>query len=79
MFLCDNTQPYIQYMQQLDKLQICDWSDLHILYINPNIVPSDFNLFWPLKEAVVGKKFSTDEETKEDVHSWLQDSQNNLF
>jgi histone-lysine N-methyltransferase SETMAR len=39
---------------------------------SPDLAPSDYHVFGPLKEALDGKKFSTDDETKEAVHRWLR-------
>jgi histone-lysine N-methyltransferase SETMAR len=38
---------------------------------SPDLAPSDYHVFGPLKEALSGKKFSTDDEIKEVVHRWL--------
>jgi hypothetical protein len=37
-----------------------------------DLVPSDFLLFGPLKEALVVKRFGCDEVLKNVVHRWLQ-------
>jgi len=42
----------------------------HPLY-SPDLVPSDYHLFGPLKEALRGRRFTTDQELKEAVHAWL--------
>jgi histone-lysine N-methyltransferase SETMAR len=57
--------------------------DLHLECIphpaySPDLTPSDYHVFGPLKEALSGKKFSTDDEIKEAVHRWLQ-SQRSFF
>jgi histone-lysine N-methyltransferase SETMAR len=48
---------------------------------SPDLAPSDYHVFGPLKEAVGGKKFSTDDEIKEAMHRWLrsQSSQRSFF
>jgi histone-lysine N-methyltransferase SETMAR len=43
-----------------------------------DLAPSDYHVFGPLKEALGGKKFSTDDEIKEVVHRWLR-SQRSFF
>jgi hypothetical protein len=40
---------------------------------------SDYHVFGPLKEAVGGKKFSTDDETKEAMHRWLRSQSEEFF
>jgi len=34
-------------------------------------VPSDFHLFWPLKDALCGRHFRSDEDVQEAVYDWL--------
>jgi len=41
------------------------------LEVLPNLVPSDFHLFWPLKDALCGRYFRSDEDVKEAVYDWL--------
>jgi len=36
-----------------------------------DLAPSDYHLFYPLKEALKGRRFTSDEEVKEAVHEWL--------
>ena len=36
-----------------------------------DLAPSDYHLFGPLKEALRGRRFTSDEEVKETVHEWL--------
>ena len=38
---------------------------------SPNLAPSDFHVFGPLKEAMGGKSFRSDEEVQQAVHQWL--------
>jgi len=44
---------------------------LHPPY-SPDLVPSDFHVFGPLKEAMGGKSFTSDEEVQQAVHEWLR-------
>ena len=39
---------------------------------SPDLAPSDFNMFGPLKEAMGRKKFRSDEEVRHAVHEWLR-------
>jgi len=39
---------------------------------SPDLAPSDFRMFGPLKEAMGGKKFHSDEEVRNAVHEWLR-------
>jgi histone-lysine N-methyltransferase SETMAR len=45
---------------------------------SPDLAQSDYHVFGPLKEALSGKKFSTDDDIKEVVHRWLR-SQKSFF
>jgi len=36
-----------------------------------HLVPNDYHIFGPLKEALRGCRFTSDEEVKEAVHTWL--------
>jgi len=38
---------------------------------SPDLAPSDFHVFGPLKEAMGGKSFRSDEEVQQAVHEWL--------
>jgi len=38
---------------------------------SPDLTPSDCHLFGPLKEALRGRRFTSDEEVKDAVHEWL--------
>jgi len=38
---------------------------------SPDLAPSDYHLFGPLKDALTGRRFTSDEGVKEAVHEWL--------
>lgn len=38
---------------------------------NPDLTPSNYHLFGPLKVALKGRRFTLDQELKEVVHAWL--------
>jgi hypothetical protein len=44
---------------------------LHPVY-SPDLAPSDFHVFGPLKEALEGKKFRADDEVTLSVQRWLE-------
>jgi histone-lysine N-methyltransferase SETMAR len=46
---------------------------------SPDLAPSDYRVFGPLKETLSGKKFSTDDEIKEVVHRWLRSKSEEFF
>ena len=38
---------------------------------SPDLAPSDYHLFGPLKEALRDRLFTSDQEVKEAMHAWL--------
>jgi hypothetical protein len=38
---------------------------------SPDLAPSDYRLFGPLRDALRGHHFASDQELKEVVHAWL--------
>jgi hypothetical protein len=38
---------------------------------NPDIAPSDYHVFGPLKEALHGCRFASEDEVKDAMHMWL--------
>jgi hypothetical protein len=45
----------------------------------PDLAPSDFQVFGPLKQAMGGKPFRSEKEVQEVVHEWLHFQQKNFF
>jgi len=43
------------------------------------MAPSDFNLFAPMKEHLLGHKFPDDDEVMEVVQSWLKATPKSIF
>jgi histone-lysine N-methyltransferase SETMAR len=39
---------------------------------SPDLAPSDFHLYGPLKQALRGRRFSSDDDVKAAVHQWLR-------
>jgi len=46
---------------------------------SPDLAPSDYRLFAPLKDALRGCKFSSDEAVQKMVHEWLWDQPKTFF
>jgi len=44
-----------------------------------DLVPSDYHIFVPLKEALRVCRFTSDEEVKEAVHTWLREQPKSFF
>ena len=70
LLLHDNAHPHtaIHTLQTLVKLGFTVWE--HPAY-NPDLAPSDYHLFGPLKDALRGRRFTSDKGVKEVVHEWL--------
>ena len=46
---------------------------------SPDLAPSDFHVFGPLKGAMGGKSFRSDEEVQQAVHEWLRSQPKDFF
>jgi len=46
---------------------------------SPDLAPSDFHMFGPLKEAMRSKSFRSDEEVPQMVHEWLHSQPKGFF
>jgi len=46
---------------------------------SPYLDPSDFHIFGPLKSAMGGKSFRSDEEVQQAVHEWLRSQPKEFF
>jgi histone-lysine N-methyltransferase SETMAR len=46
---------------------------------SPDLAPSDCHLFGPLKDALRGRHFASDQELKEVVHAWLDTQPKTFF
>jgi len=46
---------------------------------SPDLSPSDFYVLGPLKEAMGGKSFRSDEEAQQAVHEWLLSQLKDFF
>jgi len=67
----DNARPHTA------STTVATITDLHFECLphppySPDLAPSDFHMFGPLKEAMGGKKFRSDEEVRHVVHEWLR-------
>jgi len=67
----DNARPHTA------RTTVATITDLHFECLphppySPDLAPSDFRMFGPLKEAMGGKKFCSDEEVRHAVHEWLR-------
>jgi len=57
-------------IQQLQQSQTCILS-VFLIHHTHQTLPQVISMFGPLKEAMGGKKFRSDEELRHTVHKWL--------
>jgi histone-lysine N-methyltransferase SETMAR len=71
VLLYDNSRPHTaaRTLETLKKLQ---WEVVEHPAHSPDLAPSDFPLFGPLKEVLGGRIFPCDEDVKNEVHQWLR-------
>jgi len=70
LLLYDNARPHtaIHTLQTLVKL---GFTVLEHPAYSPDLAPSDYHLFGPLKDALRGCRFTSDKGVKKVVHEWL--------
>lgn len=70
LLLHDNARPHTA-AHTVETLQRLNFEVLDHPPYSPDLAPSDFHLFGPLKDALRGHRFLTDQSVKDAVHSWL--------
>jgi len=74
----DNAQPHTACSTVATIQDLAFECVPHPLY-SPDLATSDFHVFGPLKEAMGGKSFRSDEEVKQAVHKWLRSQPKEFF
>ena len=69
ILLHDNARSH-SAAKTVEALQQLNFEILEYPLYSPDLAPSDFHLFGPMKEALRGRRFSSD-EVKDAVHQWL--------
>jgi histone-lysine N-methyltransferase SETMAR len=73
LFFHDNARPHTAaHTRTVDTLHALKLEALKHPPYSPDLVPSDFHLFGPMKEHLRGQKFADDNEVMEAVQSWLK-------
>jgi histone-lysine N-methyltransferase SETMAR len=72
----DNARPHRARATQ-ERTQELQW-ELHPPY-SPDLAPSNFHLFGPLRNHLGGKCFAEDGEVETEVRKWLRQQSNNDF
>ena len=73
VLLHDNVRPHIA-VHTVETLQKLNFEVLAHPPYSPDLAPSDCHLFGPLKEALRGRRFTSDQELKEAVHAWHKEA-----
>jgi len=69
-FLQDNAHPHVA-ARTMDAIQKLKWNVLPHPPYTPDLAPSDYHLFGPLKEHLGRKRLCNNEEVIQDVQEWL--------
>ena len=74
----DNARPHTaaQTVQTINNL---GWELLPHLPYSPDLAPSDFYLFGPLKEFTIGTKFESDDKVKSVESDWLSHQSKDFY
>jgi hypothetical protein len=62
-----------------ELLRRYNWEVLDHPPYGPDLAPSDFHLFGPLKKHLDGRRFATDDEVQQAIMSWLQARDTDFF
>jgi hypothetical protein len=80
----DNARPYTAWATQ-ERIQELQWGlPEHLPYNldlapNPDLAPSDFHLFGPLKNHLGGQRFTDDEKVEMEVRKWLRQQSKDFY
>ena len=74
----DNARPHVA-KATIETINKLGFEVLEHPAYSPDLAPSDYHLFAPLKDALRGRKFSSDESVQKAVHQWLCDQPKTFF
>ena len=78
IFHHDNAQPHVAKVVK-ETLEALNWDILpHSLY-SPDIAPSDYQLFWSMAHGLAEQHFTSCEEAKNWVDSWIASKDEEFF
>ena len=78
LLLHDNARPHTAHLT-INTIQQLNWEVLEHPAYSPDLAPSEFHLFGPLKNALRGRRFAADDEVKDAVHDWLRSQPQTFF
>jgi histone-lysine N-methyltransferase SETMAR len=70
----DNARPHTSLRTQ-EAIAKFGWNVLPYPSYSPDLAPSDFHLFGPLKDALCGARFDDDEDVILAVRTWLREQE----
>lgn len=76
--LHDNARPHIAASVRR-KIERFGWEVLQHPPYSPDLAPSDFHLFGPMKKFLAGQRFATDAEVKSAVRKWLYSNRTEFY
>ena len=74
----DNARPHTAH-STVATIQDLSFECLPHPPYSPDLAPSDFHVFGPLKEAMGGKSFKSDDEVQQAMREWLHSQPNDFF
>ena len=70
VLLHDNARP-LTAAHTVETLWKLKFEVIALSPYSPDLAPSDYHFFGPFKQALRGRRFTSDLEVKEGVHAWL--------
>jgi transposase len=77
-FLQDNARPHIVALMMTTPLKL-KWDVLPHPPYSPDLAPSDYHLFGPMKRFLGGKRFQNNDEVIAAVQSWIHKQPKTFF
>jgi histone-lysine N-methyltransferase SETMAR len=74
----ENARPRTAHLTN-NTFQKMNWEILEHTAHSPNLAPSDFHLFGPIKNALRSRQFAGVDDVKEAANDWLRNQTNKNF
>ena len=74
----DNADPHTSLRTE-EAITKFGWTVLHNTPYSPDLAPSDFHLFGPLKDALRGTRFDDDESVIRAMRTWLREQETSWY
>ena len=74
----DNARP-LTVAHTVATLRVLKYEELKHSPYSPDLAPTEFHLFGPMKEYLRGQNFADDNEVMEAVQSWLKFTPKRIF